>query len=160
MTRPTRRSPSTREMTGRPLMIFVSVKAMQLAIDLPGIAKNYYKGSVEPYPSSLTSRALKGWGFPYEEWPQDLKDEYAYNPTLARKLLADAGYPHGFKTNIVADTTGDLDLLQVVKSYFADVGIDMEIRPMDSTEWIAYVLNGHQARPVGAASNFAVRPPT
>ena len=119
-------------------------KALQLAVDLPGIAKNYYKGSVEPYPSSLTAREMKGWGFPYEEWPQDLKDEYAYNPALARKLLADAGYPDGFKTNIVADTTGDLDLLQVVKSYFADVGIDMEIRPMDSTEWIAYVLNGHK----------------
>jgi ABC-type transport system substrate-binding protein len=119
-------------------------QAMQLAIDLPGIAKNYYKGSVEPYPSSLTSRALKGWGFPYEEWPQGLKDEYAYNPMLAKKLLADAGYPHGFRTNIIADTTGDLDLLQVVKSYFADVGIDMEIRPMDSTEWIAFVLNGHK----------------
>ena len=38
-------------------------------------------------------------GFPYEEWPQDLKDEYAYNPTAAKKLLADAGYPNGFKTN-------------------------------------------------------------
>ena len=119
-------------------------KAMQLAIDLSGIAKNYYKGSVEPYPSSLTSREMKGWGFPYEEWPQDLKDEYAYNPALARKLLADAGYPNGFKTNIVADTTGDMDLLQIVKEYFADIGIDMEIRPMDSTEWIAYVLNGHK----------------
>ena len=117
---------------------------MQLAIDLPGIAKNYYKGSVEPYPSSLTSREMKGWGFPYEEWPQDLKDEYAYNPALARKLLADAGYPDGFKTNIVADTTGDLDLLQIVKEYFADIGIDMEIRPMESTDWIAYVLNGHK----------------
>jgi len=28
---------------------------MQLAIDLKGIAKNYYKGSVLPYPSSLTA---------------------------------------------------------------------------------------------------------
>jgi peptide/nickel transport system substrate-binding protein len=119
-------------------------KAMQLAIDLPGIARNYYKGNVEPYPSSLTSRALKGWGFPYEEWPQDLKDEYAYNPGLAKKLLADAGYANGFKTNIIADTTGDLDLLEVVKSYFTDIGIDMEIRPMDSTEWIAFVLNGRK----------------
>jgi peptide/nickel transport system substrate-binding protein len=119
-------------------------KAMQLAIDLPGIARNYYKGSVEPYPSSLTSRALKGWGFPYEEWPQDLKDEYAYNPGLAKKLLADAGYANGFKTNIIADTTGDLDLLEVVKFYFADIGIGMEIRPMDSTEWIAFVLNGRK----------------
>ena len=78
-------------------------KAMQIALDLPGIAENYYKGTVEPYPSTLTSRYMKGWGFPYEEWPQDLKDEYSYNPTAAKKLLADAGYPNGFKTNIIAE---------------------------------------------------------
>jgi len=48
-------------------------RAMQLAIDLNGIAKNYYKGSVEPIPSSLTSRNMKGWGLPWEEWPQDSK---------------------------------------------------------------------------------------
>ena len=119
-------------------------KAMQLAIDLQGIAKNYYGGTVEPYPSTITSRHMKGWGFPYEEWPQELKDEYAYNPILAKKLLADAGYPDGFKTNIVADNSGDMQLLELVKSYFSRVGIDMEIRPMESTVWIAFVLNGHK----------------
>jgi ABC-type transport system substrate-binding protein len=119
-------------------------KAMQLAIDLKGIAKNYYKGSVEPYPSSLTARDLRGWAYPYEEWPKDLKEQYEYNPGLAKKLLAEAGYPHGFKTNIVADTTGDMVLLDIVKQYFADIGIDMEIRPMDSTDWIKYVLIEHK----------------
>jgi len=119
-------------------------KAMQLAIDLRGIAKNYYKGSVLPYPSSLTARDLKGWAYPYEEWPADLQKEYDYNPALAKKLLIEAGYPHGFKTNIVADTTGDMMLLDIVKHYFADIGIDMEIRPMDSTEWIKYVLTEHK----------------
>ena len=48
-------------------------KAMQLAIDLTRHRKDYYKGSVVPYPSSLTSRDIKGLGFPYEEWPQDLQ---------------------------------------------------------------------------------------
>ena len=111
-------------------------KAMQLAIDLPDIARNYYGGTIEPYPSTLSSKYIKvwgdGWAFPYEDWPQDLKDEYAYNPTAARQLLADAGYPNGFKTNVVADVTADLKLLQIVKSYFARVGIDMEIRPTSS----------------------------
>ena len=93
--------------------------AMQMAIDLPTIAKSHYNGSVDPYPSTLTAtKFMKGWGFPYEEWPQELKDEYAYNPTAARKLLADAGYPNGFKTNVVADTDGDMDLLKIVRSYF------------------------------------------
>ncbi len=119
-------------------------KAMQMAIDLPGIAKNYYHGTVEPYPSTITSRQMKGWGFPYEEWPKELKDEYSYNPALAKKLLAEAGYPQGFKTNIVADDAGDMQLLLLVKDYFAQVGIDMEIRPMESTAWMAFVLNGHK----------------
>jgi ABC-type transport system substrate-binding protein len=119
-------------------------KAMQMAIDLPAIAKDYYHGAVEPYPAALSSRNMKKGGFPYEEWPQDLKEEYAYNPTLAKKFLADAGYPNGFKTNIVADAVCDMDLLQIVKSYFAQVGIDMEIRPMDSASWNDFVLQGHK----------------
>lgn len=77
------------------------------------------------------------WGFPYGEWPQDLKDEYVYNPSAAKKLLSDAGYPDGFKTNIVADNSEFMDLLQNIKSYFAAVGIDMEIRTMDSTSLAA-----------------------
>jgi ABC-type transport system substrate-binding protein len=108
---------------------------MQLAINLPDIAKNYYKGAVEPYPSTLSSKCVNvwddGWAFPYEDWPQDLKDEYAYNPAAAKKLLAEAGFPHGFKTNVVADMTVDMQLLQIVQAYFADVGIAMAIRPLD-----------------------------
>jgi len=77
---------------------------MQIAIDLTNIAKKHYKGTVEPYPATMTSRYMKGFGFPYEEWPQELKDEYVYNPMAAKKLLAEAGYPNGFKTNVVADT--------------------------------------------------------
>jgi dipeptide transport system substrate-binding protein len=119
-------------------------QAMQMAIDLPAIAKSYYHGSVEPYPSTLTSTAVKGWGFPYDEWPRELKDEYAYNPAAAKQLLADAGYPNGFKTNIVVETAVDMDLLKIVKSYFVAVGIDMEIRTMDYPDWVTFVKTGHK----------------
>ena len=115
-------------------------KAMQMAIDLPTIARNYYHGLVEPYPSTLIANHNKDWGFPYEEWPQDLKDEYAYNPAASKKLLADSGYPNGFKTNVVADTAGDMNLLQIIKSYFGAIGIDMEIRPMATADWIKFVI--------------------
>jgi peptide/nickel transport system substrate-binding protein len=114
-------------------------KAMQMAIDLPAIAKNHYGGAVEPYPSSITSRYMKGWAWPFEKWPQDLQDEYAYNPALAKKLLAEAGYPNGFKTNIVVDVAADLELMKIVKLYFSRVGIDMEIRPMESAALVAFI---------------------
>ena len=108
-------------------------KAMQMAVNLQDIAKNYYQSAVEPYPSTLSSKCVQAWGegwaFPYEGWPQDLKDEYAYNPAAAKKLLTEAGYPHGFKTNVATGAGADLQLLQIVQAYFADIGIEMEIRP-------------------------------
>jgi peptide/nickel transport system substrate-binding protein len=143
-------------------------KAMQLAIDLPAVARDYYRGTVDPYPSTIASRDMKGWGFPYDIWPQELKDEYAYNPVLARKLLAEAGYPHGFKTNVVADTSWDMKLLPVVQSYFADIGIEMEIRPMEHNAMLTYVETdrkhelvwreygplGHNYSPLGAINRL------
>ena len=119
-------------------------EAMQMAIDLPTIATTYYHGTVSPEPSSLTSNYMVGWGLPYDQWPQDLKDQYAYNPTAAKQLLAAAGYPNGFKTDIVAVSSGDLDLLQIVKSYFSAVGIDMSIQTMDAASWTAFVQVGHK----------------
>jgi peptide/nickel transport system substrate-binding protein len=119
-------------------------KALQMAIDLPAIAKTHYGGNVEPYPSTLTNGNVQGWGFPYEQWPQELKDEYAYNPLKAKQLLAEAGYPDGFKTNVIADTTGDKELLQIVKSYFADINVEMEIRTMAPDAWIQYVEIEHK----------------
>ncbi len=116
--------------------------AMQKAIDLPSIAKNHYEDSIDPYPSTLTAtKYMKGWGFPYEEWPQELKNEYAYNPALARKLLAEAGYPNGFETNVIADTDGDMELLSIVQAYFADIGIKMKIRKMDPASYTDFVEN-------------------
>ena len=119
-------------------------KALQMAIDLPTIAQSFYGGSADPYPSTLTSNYLKGWGFPYDQWPQDLKDEYAYNPTAAKKLLADAGYPNGFKTNIVAHSAADLDLLLIVQSYFAKIGVDMSINVMTPAAFSSFVVSGRK----------------
>ncbi len=118
-------------------------QAMQEAVDLPTIAKTYYNGTVSPDPSSLMSNYMTGWGFPYSQWPQSLKDLYAYNPTNAKALLAAAGYPNGFKTTCIDDTGADQDLLQIVKSYFAAIGIDMSIQPMDSNTFTTFVQQGH-----------------
>jgi ABC-type transport system substrate-binding protein len=97
-----------------------------------------------PHPSTLTSRDITGWGLPYEEWPQDLKDEYTYDPAAAKQLLASAGYPDGFKTNIVIEATIDVNLLKIVQSYFKAVGVDMEIRPLSTAEFVPFVMTGRK----------------
>ena len=114
-------------------------QAMQMAINLQDIATNYYLGTVDSQPQTLTSQDITGWGFPYSMWPQDLKDQYAYNPTAAKKLLSDAGYSGGFQTNVVSQDIADQDLILIVKDYLATVGIKMSIQVMDSPSWINLV---------------------
>ena len=129
-------------------------QALQMALDLPSIASTYYGGHADAFPSPITSRYEIGWCFQYSEWPQDLKDQYAYNPTKAKQLLSDAGYPTGFKTNLLADATGDFDLYQIVKSYFAAIGVDMTIQSMDSASWNSFVRARKQDALCASANGF------
>jgi len=119
-------------------------EAMQMAINLPELAQSYYAGTVDPSPESLTSQYLTGWGYPYSQWPQSLKDEYTYNPTQAKALLTAANLSTGFHTNVVAMNTADLDLLQLIQGYFAAVNITMDIRTMDPASWNGYVQTSHK----------------
>jgi len=105
--------------------------ALQMAIDLPTIAKSYYGGNATGEPVGIVSTFLTGWCVPFDEWPADLKAEYTYNPTKAKELLAEAGYPDGFETNIVVPIGEDMALVEVVKSMFNDIGVDMTINAYD-----------------------------
>lgn len=51
---------------------------------------------------------------------QDVKS-YGYDPELAKKLLAEAGYPHGFSTSLYAYR--DREAAQAMVQMLADVGI-------------------------------------
>jgi len=72
-------------------------EACQLAQNLPLITQTYYNNTVSPIPQTLTLSTMGGgWGNPYPNWPADLQAQYAYNPTLAKQLLAQAGFPEWF----------------------------------------------------------------
>jgi len=119
-------------------------KAMQMAINLPEIAQDYYQGAADPWPSSLMSNYMTGWGFPYSQWPQSLKDEYAFNVPQAKALLTAAGYPNGFSTDCVADNLADLSLLQIVQNELAAINIKMSITTMDDATFVANITIGHK----------------
>ena len=117
--------------------------ALQEAINLPLIDSTYYQGSLSPLPSSLTSIEQNGGGFPYSKWPAALQAQYTYNVTGAKALLAGAGYPNGFNTDVVADNASDLDLLQIVQSEFSAIGVTMSINLMSTAAWSSYVQTNH-----------------
>jgi peptide/nickel transport system substrate-binding protein len=119
-------------------------KAMQMSIDRKTIAATIWRGiAADGVPAGLTTPEYKGWAIPYDEWPEELQEEYSYNPGKAKELLAEAGYPDGFNTNVVCAGTDNLEFLQVAKSYLQDIGINMEINSqMDIGTFFNYVMAG------------------
>jgi peptide/nickel transport system substrate-binding protein len=62
-----------------------------------------------------------------------------YNPTKAKQLLADAGYPNGFKTTIICVTQySDKDMMAMIKNYLAQIGIDATLDYADPGRWTEY----------------------
>jgi peptide/nickel transport system substrate-binding protein len=110
-------------------------QALTEAIDLPTIAKTYFNGGVPSTPADVMSTSMTGWYTPYAQWPQSLKDAYTYNPTNAKALLAAAGYPNGFNTEILVASNEDPGLMQIYANYFAAIGVNMKIILMDQVSF-------------------------
>ena len=120
-------------------------KAMNMAIDRETIATAYFKGWADPtIHGVLKAKLLQGWGTPFEEWPEQLQAEYTYNPEAANALLDEAGYergPDGFRLKTAYELSpewysGDLGYAKIIKFYFAEIGIDLEIRPLSRAELV------------------------
>src|SRR6266487_413773 len=75
-------------------------QAMNMAINRQAIADNLLLGRAQParvatYHSELDSKLWPGiWN---ADWDKRFEELYGYDPTKAKELLAQAGYPNGFE---------------------------------------------------------------
>jgi peptide/nickel transport system substrate-binding protein len=119
-------------------------KAANMSIDRETIATAYYKGWADPTIMGIMNGEFDPQGTPFREWPEDLQAEYTYNPDAANKILDDAGYARGsdgfrFKTAYELSPqwkAGDVGYAKLIKYYFSQIGIDLEIKVFTKAELV------------------------
>ena len=116
-------------------------KALNHAIDKQAIIDNLMTGEE---------------GFSYTGWrgsahyPQEALEAigpYAYDPDLARALLAEAGYPDGFSTPFhfgIGHIPTDPQVALVIQQDLAAVGVELEMRSYPASEFFAMMRTKEQ----------------
>jgi peptide/nickel transport system substrate-binding protein len=116
-------------------------RAISHAIDRQGLIEAVW-GRGAPTPA--VARGLVEWSLPIDQLGAGAK-YYQDDPKEARRLLAEAGYPKGFKTQLTVTTglTRDLvDDAQLVQGYLKDVGIDAELKLQEHGAYMATTMQG------------------
>ncbi|MDM7488140.1 ABC transporter substrate-binding protein [Rhodococcus sp. CSLK01-03] len=102
-------------------------QALAYAIDRQAIADTAMEGHAEA--------ATQNFPKDYFAYDPDLAGAYPYDPDRARELLAQAGLPNGFSfTAILLNLPENVQVAQIVQQQLAEVGIDMQLKPMPPSE--------------------------
>jgi peptide/nickel transport system substrate-binding protein len=106
-------------------------RALNLAVNQQEIVDDYYNGYADmlAYPVKKM-KDFEDYFIPLNELPESIQELFTYNPEKAKELLAEAGYPDGFKT-VVQATSADTDFLSLIREYFLNIGVDMEIEVLE-----------------------------
>jgi peptide/nickel transport system substrate-binding protein len=107
-------------------------QALMMATDFDALKNDLYRGDAETLVFPVSSAFKRAYA-PLEQMPEAAKALFRYNPDKAKQLLAEAGYPGGFKARmIVQNVPSDIDLASVYKAMWARVGVDIELQPRES----------------------------
>ena len=112
-------------------------QAINYAINKQDIIDSVYSG----YATRLGSNMSPAMGEYYQD---GLQDVYTPDVEKAKALLAEAGYPDGFKTKISVSSHNTMyaDLAQVAVENLREVGIDVEIEVVEWGIWLERIYRG------------------
>ena len=106
-------------------------QALMTAVNYRELTDLYYDGQASLFNYPIPAMAQFSDTYtPLEEMPESVQELYGYHPDKSRQLLAEAGYPDGFSTQIFT-TANDVDVLSIIKAYWADIGVELQIDVRD-----------------------------
>ncbi len=109
-------------------------RAVQHAINTEEIVKSVLRGEGE---------ATQQFGFKTNWGYNPRVIGYPYNPAKAKQLLAEAGYPNGFKTKLFYRTAAEFDqVFAAVQAYLRAVGIDLDLDPVQGGRYNQVIFSG------------------
>jgi len=113
-------------------------RALNMAVNKKEIVSAYYGGNAELFAYPQHPDYL-GYYEPLDAMPDSIKELFTYNPDKAKKLLAEAGYPKGFsfKVQVCSCSPDHMDLLPLVAAYLEQVGVKLEIQPMEYAAFLS-----------------------
>jgi peptide/nickel transport system substrate-binding protein len=114
--------------------------ALEYAIDKEAIAEGLGYGFWEA-PYQIIPRDHPAWDPNYKGGTRK------YNPAKAKQLLAEAGYPDGFKTVLTPNPSSmDRNVAVAVQSYLKAVGIDAQLEYVEMAKFIEFAFGGWNNR--------------
>ena len=143
---------------------------MQMAINLEEINNAYYGGGADVIPQGVLPRFMTDVVTQFEDWPEDVRKVFDYDPEGAEALLDEAGYKRGadgirFKPVLTHLDRWDLNYIELVVSYWNKIGVDVEIDAVPGavfgprrSEGNFDMINGHGAQkwfPMVIVSTYA-----
>ncbi|MFV0280241.1 MAG: ABC transporter substrate-binding protein [Rhodoblastus sp.] len=121
-------------------------RALNMAVNKKEILDGFYNGNAEmlAYPMHPD---YAGYYEPLDKMPDSVKELFAYNPKKAKELLKEAGYPNGFtfKVQVCSCSPDHMDLLPLIAAYLEQVGVKIEIQPMEYAAFLSAMTTKTQA---------------
>jgi peptide/nickel transport system substrate-binding protein len=107
-------------------------RAITYAIDRKALIKTAYAGY---------GKLIGTHSSPADPWYLDLSKAYPYDPAKAKRLLAAAGYPHGFALTLQVPPFGYATSASIfIQSQLKQVGIRIKLQKVDFGLWIDQVF--------------------
>lgn len=119
-------------------------QALIHGVNREGIAEGIFQGQTRATGQGATQSAF-GYNPAIKPHP--------FDPDRAKRLLADAGHPNGFKMVaevVVGSFAGDSDMYQQMAQDLQKIGVQVELRPVRFPDWLRkYQSNGWDGEAFG-----------